>query len=67
LGKSKKRTGKIMKKYIPYIVILLSTYLVVGFIKMQFNPAYWGQTSRGVLIGLTGGLMLIYRISKLVE
>ena len=56
-----------MKKYIPYIVILLSTYLVVGFIKMQFNPAYWGQTSRGVLIGLTGGLMLIYRISKLVE
>ena len=56
-----------MKKYIPYIAIPLLIYLVVGFIKMQFNPAYWEQTSRGVLIVLTVGLMLIYRISKLVE
>jgi hypothetical protein len=30
-----------MKQYIPYIVILLLTYLVLGFIKMQFNPQYW--------------------------
>ena len=56
-----------MKKCIPYIVIPLLIYLVVGFIKMQFNPAYWEQTSRGALIGLTGGLMIVYRISKLLE
>ncbi len=56
-----------MKKYIPYIVILLIAYLVLGFIKMQFNLQYWGQPARGALIGLTVGLMIIYRIYKLIE
>jgi hypothetical protein len=56
-----------MKKYIPYIVILLIVYLVLGFIKMQFNPQYWEQQTRGSFIIVTGGLMLIHRIFKLME
>jgi len=56
-----------MKQYIPYIVILLIVYLALGFIKMQFNPAYWEQELRGALIGLTGGIMITYRLSKLIE
>ncbi len=56
-----------MKQYIPYIVILLIVYLVGGFVKMEFNPIYWGQPARGALIGLTGGIMIIYRIFKLME
>ncbi len=56
-----------MKQYIPYIVILLITYLVLGFIKMQFNPVYWEQPARGALIGLTVGIMFLYRIFKLME
>ena len=53
-----------MKKYIPYMVILLLTYLVVGFIKMQFNPAYWGQDARIKMIGTAACIMLIYPIAK---
>jgi len=56
-----------MKQYIPYIVIPLITYLVLGFVKMQFNPVYWDLPSRGALIGLTGGIMIIHRIFKLME
>ena len=53
-----------MKKYIPYIVILLSTYLVGGFIRMQFNPAYWKQDARTAMIGTAAIIMLIYPIAK---
>jgi hypothetical protein len=43
------------------------TYLIIGFIKMQFNPQYWEQPTRGALIGLTAGSIIIYRIYKLME
>ena len=56
-----------MKQYIPYIVILLITYLVAGFIRMQFNPTYWEKDARIALIVISGGSMIIYRIFKLME
>ena len=56
-----------MKKYIPYIVILLLAYLVEGFIRMQFNPTYWEKDERIALIVVSGGSMIIYRIFKLME
>ena len=56
-----------MKTYIPYIVILLIVYFIAGFIRMQFNPAYWDKDSRIALIVVLGGSMIIYRLSKLIE
>ncbi len=56
-----------MKKIIPYIVILVITYFITGFIRMQFNPAYWDKDSRIALIVVSGGSMIIYRIYKLIE
>lgn len=53
-----------MTKYTPYIVILILTYLVVGFIKMQFNPEYWRQDVRIQALGLTFCAMIIYTIAK---
>ena len=53
-----------MKQYIPYIVILLITYLVGGFIRMQFNPAYWEQEARTAMIVTAACLMIIYPIAK---
>jgi hypothetical protein len=54
-----------MKKYIPYIVILLLTYLVAGFIRMQFNPAYWAQDARIGMIGVASCIMLLYPVARL--
>jgi hypothetical protein len=56
-----------MKQYIPYIVILLIVYLVAGFIRMQFNPAYWEQGARTAFIVVSGVSMIIHRIFKLME
>jgi hypothetical protein len=56
-----------MKKIIPYIAILVITYLVGGFVRMEFNPAYWVKDARIALIVVSGGSMIIYRISKLME
>jgi hypothetical protein len=56
-----------MKQYIPYIVILLIVYLVGGFVRMEFNPSYWVKDARIALIVVSGGSMIIYRISKLME
>lgn len=56
-----------MKQYIPYIVILLIVYLVGGFVRMEFNPAYWVKDARIALIVVSGGSMIIYRIFKLIE
>ena len=53
-----------MKKYIPYIVILLITYLVVGFVKMQFNPIYWKAGERVAMILTLLCSMMIYRLAK---
>ena len=53
-----------MKKYIPYIVILLITYLVVGFVKMQFNPQYWTIDNREGMIGVAFAAMMIYPFVK---
>lgn len=53
-----------MKKYIPYIAIPLIIYLIMGFIKMQFNPAYWGQDARIQVVGFTFCVMLVYPIAK---
>ena len=55
-----------MKKYIPYIVILLLTYLVGGFIRMQFNPAYWEQDARIGMIALAACVMLVYPIARMI-
>jgi hypothetical protein len=43
------------------------TYLILGFIKMQFNPVYWVKDARIALIVVSGGIMIIYRIYKLME
>jgi hypothetical protein len=56
-----------MKQYIPYILILLIAYFIAGFIRMQFNPAYWDKDSRIALIVVSGGSMIIYRVLKLIE
>jgi hypothetical protein len=56
-----------MKQYIPYIAILLITYFIAGFVRMQFNPEYWDKDSRIALIVVSGGSMIIYRLSKLIE
>lgn len=53
-----------MKKYIPYIVILLLTYLVVAFVKMQFNPAYWKSGERVAMILTAVCAIVIYSIAK---
>lgn len=53
-----------MKKYIPYIIILLITYLVMSFVKMQFNPAYWEKDARTAMIFTAGIIMIIYPIAK---
>ena len=53
-----------MTKYIPYIVILLITYLAISFVKIQFNPAYWTKDVRGGMIGVAVCIMLIYPIMK---
>ena len=55
-----------MKKYIPYIVILLLTYLVGGFIRMQFNPAYWEKDARIGMIALAACVMLVYPIARMI-
>jgi hypothetical protein len=56
-----------MKQYIPYILILLIAYFIAGFIRMQFNPAYWDKDSRIALIVISGGSMIMYRVFKLME
>jgi hypothetical protein len=56
-----------MKQYIPYIVILLIAYLVVGFVRMEFNPVYWVKEARIALIVVSGVSMIIYKLSKLIE
>ncbi len=56
-----------MKTYIPYIAILVITYLVVGFVRMEFNPVYWVKGARIALIIVSGVSMIIYRIFKLIE
>jgi hypothetical protein len=53
-----------MKKYIPYIVILLISYLMVAFVKMQFNPQYWKVGERGSMLLAAFGVMVIYPIVK---
>lgn len=55
-----------MKKYIPYIVILLLTYLVVGFVKMQFNPAYWKISERVILLYIFLCATIIYSTAKVM-
>ncbi len=56
-----------MKQYIPYIAIILIAYFIAGFVRMQFNPAYWDKDSRIALVVVSGGTMIIYRIFKLME
>ena len=56
-----------MKKYIPYIAIILIAYFIAGFVRMQFNPTYWDKDSRIALIVVSGGSMVIYRVFKLME
>ena len=56
-----------MKKYIPYILILLITYLVGGFIRMQFNPAYWEQDARIAMLVTSAAIMVLYPIVKLIK
>ena len=53
-----------MKKYIPYIVILLLIYLVVGFVKMQFNPIYWKAGERSSMLTVAFAAMTVYPIAK---
>ena len=53
-----------MKKYIPYIVILLITYLAIAFVKMQFNPQYWTSGERASLILTYIGEMILYPLLK---
>jgi hypothetical protein len=55
-----------MKKYIPYIVIVLMVYLLGGFIRMQFNPAYWEKDARIGMICVDVCAMLIYTIVKFI-
>jgi hypothetical protein len=56
-----------MKQYIPYIALPLITYLVLGFIKMQFNPAYWEQEARFALTVTSVVLIALYRFFKFIE
>ena len=53
-----------MKKYIPYIVILLLTYLLIAFVKMQFNPAYWKTDERLGLLYASLCAMTMYPIVR---
>ena len=39
-----------MKKFIPYIIIVVLIYLTFGFIKMQFNPVYLEEHVRGTFV-----------------
>jgi hypothetical protein len=39
-----------MKKFIPYIIIVVLIYLTFGFIKMQFNPIYLEEHVRGTFV-----------------
>jgi hypothetical protein len=39
-----------MKKFIPYIIIVVLIYLIFGFIKMQFNPIYLEENVRGTFV-----------------
>ena len=53
-----------MKKYIPYIVIVLMVYLLGGFIRMQFNPADWGQDVRIKAVCFTICLIGAYPVAN---
>jgi hypothetical protein len=53
-----------MKIYIPYIAILVITYLAGAFIKMQFNPSYWGTAERCNMLAAASATMIIYPIIK---
>ena len=53
-----------MKKILPYIVILIITYLVTGFVKMEFNPQYWTVDNRIGMVCFTSCVMLLYPIAK---
>ncbi len=55
-----------MKTYIPYIAILVMTYLVTGFIHIQFNPQYWTKDIRVGMIGVAVCIMSIYPIVKFI-
>jgi hypothetical protein len=53
-----------MKKIIPYIVILLITYLVTGFIHMQLNTQYWTVDNRVGMVCFNICVMLLYILWK---
>lgn len=53
-----------MKKYIPYIAIPLIIYLVIGFVKMQFNPMYIAEAERGLIIFYSIAGIVIYRLRQ---
>lgn len=56
-----------MKTYIPYIVILVITYLAIAFVKMQFNPQYWTSGERATLILLYVAELILYKILKFIK
>lgn len=56
-----------MKKYIPYIAIPLIIYLAIGFVKMQFNPAYWEAGERRGMLLVAFGAMVIYPLVKYIR
>ena len=56
-----------MKTYIPYIIILVMTYLAIAFVKMQFNPQYWTAGERASLILTYIGEMILYPLLKQIS
>ena len=53
-----------MKKIIPYIIILVITYLITGFIHMQLNPQYWTVNNRVGMVCFNICVILLYNIWK---
>ncbi len=56
-----------MKKFIPYIIIVISIYLIFGFIKMQFNPMYLEEHVRGTFVLTAIAGIVVYFIKEQMD
>lgn len=55
---------KQINKLLPYVLIMLSVYLVLSFIPFEFNPARWSEDTR---LGFVGLCFVIFSLRYLWE
>jgi hypothetical protein len=53
-----------MKKTVPYLTTFLVVYLIVAFVKWQFNPSIWSEGSRALYVFLSSMCCLLVGLVK---